>query len=101
MKTTRTRLIIEDKTRPVLSAHVHMKFNELRQAQAVLAPEHVYWPDDVSVAILKKLNGKKDVTTIIAELADDYSAPVEAVGADVIEFLQTWADERLISEETS
>ncbi|MEP2942204.1 MAG: pyrroloquinoline quinone biosynthesis peptide chaperone PqqD [Hyphomicrobiales bacterium] len=98
MQTTRTRILIQNTTRPVLRGHVHMHYNELREAHAVLAPEHVYWPDDISVAILKKLDGVRDVATIIDELASDYAAPVDAVGADIREFLQTWADERLITE---
>lgn len=101
MQTTRTRVLIHDTLRPALRPHVHMHFNELRQAYAVLAPEHVYWPDDISVSILKKLDGVRDVATIIDELAHDYDAPSEAVGVDVREFLQTWADERLITEATS
>jgi len=96
MKTERKRLIIEEHHMPRLRAHVYLRFNEKRNAWALLAPEHVYWPDEISVAILQKLDGVRDVSRIIRELADDYDAPPHAVGPDVIEFLQTWADERLI-----
>lgn len=98
MKTDRTRLVVSDGLKPVLRPHIHLRYNALRQAWTVLAPEHVYWPDDISVAILQKLDGMRDVRTIIGELADDYNAPHDAVGTDVVDFLQTWADERLITE---
>lgn len=96
MQTARTRLLIEGAMPLVLHPHVHLRFNELRQKWAVLAPEHVYWPDDISVAILQKLDGIRSVSTIISELADEYDAPVTEISNDVREFLQNWADERLI-----
>ncbi|MEO1067013.1 MAG: pyrroloquinoline quinone biosynthesis peptide chaperone PqqD [Pseudomonadota bacterium] len=94
----RRRLLITNGVKPRLRPHIHLRFNDLREAYCVLAPEHVYWPDDTSVAILKKLDGARDVTAIIAELAAEYDAPADMVGPDVVEFLQTWADERLIGE---
>lgn len=96
MKTDRIRLVIADDHKPTLRPHIYLRFNEMRSAWAVLAPEHVYWPDEISVAILQKLDGARNVSTIISELADAYDAPPEAIGSDVMEFLQTWADERLI-----
>lgn len=96
MITDRARLIVKDDQTPALRPHIHLRYNEIREAWTLLAPEHVYWPDAISVAILQKLDGKRTVSTIISELAHDHDAPPEAVGPDVMEFLQTWADERLI-----
>lgn len=96
METQRTRLTVAGHHRLSLRPHVYLRFNERRNAWAVLAPEHVYWPDEISVAILQKLDGSRDVTAIVDELAQDYDAPREAIGPDVMEFLQNWADERLI-----
>lgn len=97
-RTTRRRLIITDASKPTMQPHVHFRQDNLRKAWVVLAPEHVYWPDETSVAILQKLDGVRNVACIIDDLARDYDAPHAAVAADVIEFLQTWADERLIRE---
>lgn len=96
MSPSRSRLIVEGATRPALKAHVLLRFDDLRKAWVLLAPEHVYWPDEIAVAILQKLDGNRDVKTIINTLAEEYGAPAADVGADVTEFLQTWADQRLI-----
>lgn len=96
MKTDRKRFVVNDADHPILRPHVYLRFNDKRNAWAVLAPEHVYWPDEISVAILQKMDGVCTVGTIISELANEYNAPPEAVGPDVMEFLQIWADERLI-----
>lgn len=96
MRTERVRLTVRSEHTPHLRPHIHLRFDPKRQAFALLAPEHVYWPDDISVAILQKLDGDRTVATIISELASEYGAPEEEVGPDILEFLQTWADERLI-----
>lgn len=96
MKTDRTRLRISDDIKPVLRSHARLRFNDLRGAYALLAPEHVYWPDEISVAILKKLDGSRTVANLVHELAREYEAPADQVRPDVVEFLQNWADERLI-----
>lgn len=96
MSTRRVRLIVQGDTIPALKAHVLLRFDDLRKAWVLLAPEHIYWPDEIAVAILRKLDGSRDVAAIITALAQDYDAPVADVGADVTEFLQTWADQRLI-----
>lgn len=100
MKTERIRLVVQPEHKPQLRPHIHLRFEPKRGAYALLAPEHVYWPDEISVAILQKLDGERTVGAIIGELAREYGAPEEAVGSDVLEFLQTWADERLIKSET-
>lgn len=96
MTTERVRLVVQNEHTPQLRPHIHLRFDPKRQAHALLAPEHVYWPDEISVAILQKLDGERSVGAIISELACEYDAPIDAIGPDVIEFLQTWADERLI-----
>lgn len=98
MQTTRTRLILDKENKPALRPHIHLRYDDKRQAWAVLAPEHVYWPDDISVAILQKLDGARTIARIITDLAKEYDAPEDAIEADVMEFLQTWADERLVKE---
>lgn len=96
MRTERVRLIVQDGDTPHLRPHIHLRFDPKRQAFALLAPEHVYWPDEISVAILQKMDGDQTVAKIISELANEYGAAEQEVGPDVLEFLQTWADERLI-----
>ncbi|TIN05347.1 MAG: pyrroloquinoline quinone biosynthesis peptide chaperone PqqD, partial [Mesorhizobium sp.] len=71
-------------------------YDPVRQAFAVLSPEKVFWPNDISLDILRRCDGRSTVGHIIAELAADYDAEQEAVAADVIAFLQEWSDKLLV-----
>lgn len=95
----RQRLVIDGNTRPRLPSHIRLRFDEVRQAWVVLAPEKVMWPDEISVDILKRCDGSATAGQLIDALADEYDAPRDAIEADVIAFLQEWADRRLIAGE--
>ncbi|HSM41128.1 MAG TPA: pyrroloquinoline quinone biosynthesis peptide chaperone PqqD [Afifellaceae bacterium] len=96
MPTNRQRATVERGTVPYLPRHVRLKFSEIRNAWAVLAPERVLWPDEISLEILKRCNGKSTAAEIIADLCNDYNAPPSEVEKDVLDFLQEWRDEMLI-----
>lgn len=91
-----TRFQVHPDARPHLPAHVRLQFDELRSKWVVLAPERVLWPDDVSVDILKLCDGALTLEEIVSRLAEDYGAPRDEISADVTEFLQDWADQRLL-----
>nr|AWJ65975.1 coenzyme PQQ synthesis protein D [uncultured bacterium] len=92
----RQRTMITNESRPGLPSFVRLQFEPVRGAWALLSPEKVMWPDDVSHDILKRCNGKMTVAEIISSLAAEYDAPEAVVGDDVSGFLQTWADRRLV-----
>ncbi|WP_346892419.1 pyrroloquinoline quinone biosynthesis peptide chaperone PqqD [uncultured Roseibium sp.] len=92
----RTRHIVTNISQPGFPAYVRLQFDELRDRWALLAPEKVYWPDDISVAILSRCTGTATVSEIILDLAEDYQAPVEEIGPDVRDFLQEWSDRLVI-----
>jgi pyrroloquinoline quinone biosynthesis protein D len=94
---TRNRLMIDAGTRPRLPPHVRLQFEPVRQAWTLLSPEKVMWPDETSLDILRRCDGSMSVADIIEALASDYDAEPEVVRDDVLEFLQTWADRRLIT----
>jgi pyrroloquinoline quinone biosynthesis protein D len=73
-----------------------LQFDAVRQRFAVLAPERVHWPDDVAVDILKLCDGNRSIADIAAQLAQEYAAPKETIEADILEFVQSWADIRLL-----
>jgi pyrroloquinoline quinone biosynthesis protein D len=81
---------------PSLPKHVRIQYDPVRQAFAVLSPEKIFWPNDISLDILRHCDGRSTVGNIIAELAADYDAEQEAVAADVIAFLQEWSDKLLV-----
>ncbi len=92
----RHRTMITRDSRPGLPSFVRLQFEPVRGAWALLSPEKVMWPDEVSHDILKKCDGKNTVAEIISLLAAEYDAPEAVVGDDVCGFLQTWADRRLV-----
>ena len=51
-------------SRPSLPRHVRLHFDPLRQAWALLSPEKVLWPDEVSLSILRLCDGERDISTI-------------------------------------
>jgi pyrroloquinoline quinone biosynthesis protein D len=96
MATNRKRIVVDPQSIPALPRHVRLKFSENRKAWAILAPERVLWPDEVSLEILKRCNGQSSAAEIVAGLCADYNAPPAEVEKDVMNFLQEWTDEMLV-----
>ncbi|TKB74421.1 MAG: pyrroloquinoline quinone biosynthesis peptide chaperone PqqD [Mesorhizobium sp.] len=96
MMALRERALVSPQSVPSLPKHVRLQYDPVRQAFAVLSPEKVFWPNDISLDILRRCDGRSTVGHIIAGLAADYDAEQEAVAADVIVFLQEWSDKLLV-----
>ncbi len=95
--TTRKRLIVSDGTKPRLPSHVRLQHDKVRGAWALLSPEKVMWPDEISLDILRRCDGTASAAEIVTALAGEYDADPALVRDDVMEFLQTWADRRLVT----
>ena len=96
MTALRERAIVSLPSAPSLPRHVRIQYDPVRQAFAVLSPEKVFWPNEISLDILRRCNGQSTVERIIADLAADYDADPQDVAADVIAFLQEWSDKLLV-----
>jgi pyrroloquinoline quinone biosynthesis protein D len=96
MMALRVRALVSPQSVPSLPKHVCIQYDPVRQAFAVLSPEKVFWPNDISLDILRRCDGRSTVGHIIAGLAADYDAEQEAVAADVVAFLQEWSDKLLV-----
>ncbi|ESW80142.1 pyrroloquinoline quinone biosynthesis peptide chaperone PqqD [Mesorhizobium sp. M0074] len=96
MMALRERAMVSLQSVPSLPKHVRIQYDPVRQAFAVLSPEKVFWPNEISLDILRRCDGRSTVGHIIAGLAADYDAEQEAVAADVIAFLQEWSDKLLV-----
>ncbi|MBZ9966372.1 pyrroloquinoline quinone biosynthesis peptide chaperone PqqD [Mesorhizobium sp. B292B1B] len=96
MMMLRERALVSLRSVPFLPKHVRIQYDSVRQAFAVLSPERIFWPNDISLDILRRCDGRSTVGEIIAGLATDYEAEEEAVAADVIAFLQEWSDKLLV-----
>jgi pyrroloquinoline quinone biosynthesis protein D len=96
MMALRERSIITPDATPSLPGHVRIQYDPVRQAWAVLSPEKVFWPNEVSLDILRHCDGQTTVAAIISALALEYDASEEDVAADVTAFLQEWTDKLLV-----
>ncbi|TPI09468.1 pyrroloquinoline quinone biosynthesis peptide chaperone PqqD [Mesorhizobium sp. B4-1-3] len=96
MAALRERAIVSSRSVPSLPRHVRIQYDPVRQAFAVLSPEKVFWPNEISLDILRRCNGQSSVERIIADLAADYEAYPRDVAADVVAFLQEWSDKLLV-----
>ncbi len=88
----RTRAIVTAATRPALPPHIKLRHDAGRGKWLVLAPERVFEPDEIAVAVLKLCDGARSVDDIASELAREYNAPKAEIVADIVSMLQDLAD---------
>jgi pyrroloquinoline quinone biosynthesis protein D len=96
MTALRERKVVSPQAVPALPRHVRIQYDPVRQAFAVLSPEKVFWPNEISLEILRRCDGRSSVGKIVADLASEYNAPEEDVAADVTAFFQEWSDKLLV-----
>ncbi|PYE89929.1 pyrroloquinoline quinone biosynthesis peptide chaperone PqqD [Phyllobacterium leguminum] len=97
METARTRAIISMQSRPKLKHHARLQYDPVRDAWALLSPERIFWPNEVSLDILRLCDGTRNVEEMIASLADQYGADEADIADDVTAFLQEWSDNMLVT----
>lgn len=93
----RTRSMITAGCRPSLPRFVKLRHDPGRGRWILLAPERVFNPDEIAVAVLKKCDGERSVADIAAILADEYQAPADVILSDVIDMLQDLADKGVLN----
>ncbi|MBL6749950.1 MAG: pyrroloquinoline quinone biosynthesis peptide chaperone PqqD [Nevskia sp.] len=81
----------QDTAVPRLAPGVKFRFDEVRQAWVLLAPERLFLPDEQAVEILKLVDGARSVAAIVADLAERFEAPPELIAGDVGAMLQDLA----------
>ena len=87
---------VHDEAVPALARGIKLRFDKGRDAWVLLAPEKVLMPDQIAVEILKRCDGKAQVTAIVDDLAVAFSADRDQVAADVRAFLQDLADKGIV-----
>ena len=96
MSARRERALARETSCPALPRHVRMHFDEVRSAWALLSPEKVLWPDEISLAILRRCDGGAEAGAIADALALEYGADAQEVRTDVLAFLQDWSDRMVV-----
>lgn len=91
------RLVLTRDSVPKLPRHIVLRHDKVRGRWVILAPERVLVPDEIAVTVLQRLDGVKTLARIAADLARDYSAPVERIEADIIALLQDLADKTFLT----
>ncbi len=72
---------------PRLSPGHKFRLDAVRGSWVLLGPERVFVPDEHAAAVLRLVDGTRDIDAIVAELAACYAAPAEAIRADVVAML--------------
>jgi pyrroloquinoline quinone biosynthesis protein D len=93
----RERTIITGECRPSLPRFVKMRHDAGRGRWILLAPERVFNPDEIAVAVLQKCDGNRTVSEIANLLADDYKAPADLIVKDIIDMLQDLSDKGVLN----
>ena len=82
---------------PGLARGVKLRFDQVREAWVLLAPERVLMPDEIAVEILKRCDGKATVAAIALDLARTFEAEPAQVEGDVRAFVQDLADKGMLA----
>jgi pyrroloquinoline quinone biosynthesis protein D len=81
---------------PAFAAGVKFRFDAVRDAWIVLAPERLFLPDEQAIEILKLVDGARTLGAIIDELAARYDAPRALIAGDVETMLSDLADKGVV-----
>lgn len=79
-----------------LARGVRLREDPVRGQTVLLAPERALALDEIAVAIVKALDGERDLTKIAEGFARQFEAPQDQVLADVIAFIHEFSNRRLL-----
>ena len=92
-----TRTVMVPASVPALARHIKMRHDNVRKRWLILAPERVFTPDAVAVAVLRLCDGKRSVEAIAVALEQTYNAPKERIVCDILPMLQDLADRGVVT----
>lgn len=84
--------MIGEDTVPRFGAGMKFRFDKVRDAWVLLAPERLFQPDETAVEILKLIDGVRTMGVIADLLATRFNAPRDLILADVSALLRDLAD---------
>ncbi|HEU4378188.1 MAG TPA: pyrroloquinoline quinone biosynthesis peptide chaperone PqqD [Hyphomicrobiaceae bacterium] len=90
------RVLIGPLSKPVLPRHVKLRRDAARDRWTILAPERVFAPDAIALAVLQLCDGARTTDDIAEQLAHSYTAPKTQILADVVAMLQDLADKGVV-----
>jgi pyrroloquinoline quinone biosynthesis protein D len=81
---------------PAFGIGVKFRFDAVREAWIILAPEKLFLPDEQAIEILKLVDGVRSLGGIIGDLAERFDAPREMISGDVMTMLRDLADKGVV-----
>jgi len=75
---------MSDDSVPQFRRGVKFRFDAVRQAWVLLAPEKLFMPDEIAVEILKLVDGERSIGAIADDLAARFDAPRDLIAGDVL-----------------
>jgi pyrroloquinoline quinone biosynthesis protein D len=88
---------MSDSRVPSFRRGIKFRFDAVRDAWIVLAPERLFLPDDHAVEVLKLVDGARTVADIADELCARFDAPRDVVLADVVAMLDDLAERGVVA----
>jgi len=82
---------------PRLRPGVRLKHDSARGQWILLAPERVVVPDETALAVVSRVDGTRDLDSIVAELAAEYDAPQDVIRKDVGELLADLIERKVVT----
>ncbi|MCS6892447.1 MAG: pyrroloquinoline quinone biosynthesis peptide chaperone PqqD [Rhodovarius sp.] len=68
---------------PRFAPGVRLQHDRARDRWVVMAPERMFIPDETALAVLRLIDGERDLAAIVDALAAQFAAPREVIAADV------------------
>ena len=81
---------------PRLPRGVRLRFDEVRKAHVLLAPERAFDLDETAATVLNLVDGQRSISAIVDELAARFDADRDMIEADVIEMLADLVGKRVV-----
>jgi pyrroloquinoline quinone biosynthesis protein D len=81
---------------PRLPRGVRLRFDEVRKAHVLLAPERAFDLDETAATVLNLVDGQRSISAIVDELAARFDADRGMIEADVIEMLADLVGKRVV-----
>ena len=95
-ETRKVRAIVSATSKPALPRHIKLRHDATRNGWTILAPERIFTPDAIAVAVLKLCDATRTVEDIVQELSHTYNAPRHRILADVTSMLQDLVDKGVV-----
>ena len=75
---------------------VRMRFDAVRNAHVLLAPERAFDLDETAATVLELVDGRRSIELIVDELAARFDSDRAVIEADVLEMLTELVGKRIV-----